>query len=180
MLPYYKNILLVSGNGRNVGKTTFTCKLIEQFSHLGIIAVKVSPHWYTFDSKDKILHLEDKLLVMEETNTERNKDSARMLRVGAGKVYYIQSPYDKSLEKAFRLIIDTEGHKQPMVFESAALGKFMKPAFHFHINRQLKKGDKVQQTHSPVDFRLDFDGFEFSFNTGLIHWQKGSWHVSAP
>lgn len=179
MLPYYKNILLVSGNGRNVGKTTLTCRFIKQFSHCGIVSVKVSPHWHTFNHGEQILFLDDNLLVMEETNASRNKDSGRMLLHGASKVYYVQSRRDAFLHRAFNLIIENEGAHKPMVFESAALGKFIKPAFHFHVKRPLARGDKKQLTHSPADHILHFDGKDFNFDLERVRWADGKWEVAS-
>jgi len=43
----YPNILLVSGNGRNSGKTTLACKIIERFSKdHEITGLKISPHFH--------------------------------------------------------------------------------------------------------------------------------------
>ncbi len=174
---YFPNILLISGSGRNVGKTTFTCRTIKAFSRLGIVAVKISPHWHIQNESKKTLLKEENTLLLEELNTGGDKDSSRMLRSGAARVYYIQNLADTGLLKAFKIIMKREGKKRPMIFESAALGKYITPAIHLHINRPVQDGDKVVPANGSIDRFINFDGREFDFSPGSLSWEENSWSM---
>ncbi len=177
MNEYYPNILLISGSGRNVGKTTFTCSLIETFSRSGIVAVKVSPHWHSQDGgKDILFETKDTLLI-KETNVSGDKDSSRMLRSGASRVYYLQNIKDKGLLQAFDIIIKREGSQRPMIFESAALGRYMRPALHLHITRPLQDGDKAVASSGKIDRIIRFDGKEFDFTPAGLEWTGTTWSI---
>ena len=86
------NLLIVAGAGRNVGKTEFVCRLIEKHSSQSdIYGLKVS----AIHPDEAIYHGDHSKQrftanLFEETRYDLDKDTSRMLRAGAKKVYYLQ------------------------------------------------------------------------------------------
>lgn len=88
-----KRLLVVGGTGRDVGKTEFICRLISKTSeNVPVYALKVSAIYPdeelfhgTHSSDEKKQHL------FEEVNKTTAKDTSRMLRAGARKVFYLRS-----------------------------------------------------------------------------------------
>jgi hypothetical protein len=123
------NLLLIAGTGRNSGKTTLACQIIEQFRHLGIISIKISPHLYM--PTDGLILVSEKYcpsgyLIYEETNPESSKDSSRMLKCGAAKVYFVQSK-EEFINEAFSEIIENISEKTPVICESQTLRNYIEP-----------------------------------------------------
>jgi len=59
------NILLITGNGKNVGKTTLSCRIIEnQNNEYDFIAVKISTHFHEYYYDDKIIFKNDDVIII--------------------------------------------------------------------------------------------------------------------
>ncbi len=180
MLPSYPNIILLSGTARNVGKTTFVCRLMAHFRHLPFTAVKVSPHWHDHDPRQALVYNENGLFVMREQNRESSKDTSRMLRCGAQRVYYVQHTNESMLMQAFHAIMSEGNGHHPLIFESAILGKFIRPGLHFRISRDGFTETKKIPAHIYVDrfICFDFDGRDFDIELERIRWKDGSWTLA--
>lgn len=125
---YYPNILLISATGRNLGKTTLACNIIESFKEQEIIAVKISPHFHKINrEQDIILEQTQEYILIEEDKADTSKDSSRMKAAGAKRVFFLMVK-DFFLEKAFNRIIREANGKSPIIVESAALVNILKPA----------------------------------------------------
>ncbi len=179
VLGYFPNVLLISGSGSNVGKTTLSCLLIDRFKDTGVVAVKITPHWHRQDGDVDILHHEENLLILNEKRRDSRKDSSRMLRSGANKVFFVQNTVDDGLLTAFPIILGAAGRSVPMIVESAALGKYLQPACHFHIVRPGTKKHKLQNTGIPIDHIIRFDGEAFDFDLERISWEEGGWRIGS-
>jgi hypothetical protein len=120
------NLLIVAGSGRNSGKTTIICRLIEQFSHLGITAVKISPHFHK--PSDGLIPYSEKpgFEIFQETNSDTFKDSSRMLKGGAERVFYIQTR-EEFLKEGFADFYSNLAPDKPVICESPALIKYITP-----------------------------------------------------
>jgi len=131
------NLLLIGGNARNVGKTTFICDILKTFSHNNdIVAIKTSCHFHGISPTDIIIANNEEFVIVKETVTNTGKDSARMLASGAKEVFFIQAK-DKYVEKAFNFIIDYLKNTPLIICESAALRMFLIP--HFFITLVTSK-----------------------------------------
>jgi uridine kinase len=99
------NILLISGSGRNVGKTTFCCKIIEKFSDENrIISIKTSSHFHKVDdTSSQVVSITDNYQIIEELNTETDKDTSRFLRAGSSSSFLIMAK-ESFLMEAFKKI----------------------------------------------------------------------------
>ncbi|WP_419175178.1 hypothetical protein [Desulfosediminicola sp.] len=128
------NLVIIGGAGRNVGKTEFVCRLIQSFSaEYDIYALKVSAifpdeHLYHGDhSRD---FPEGKLF--EENRLNGPKDTSRMLRAGAKKVFYLRSD-DAGIEAGYREFSKRIPDNALVVCESNSLRSVVDPAIHIVV-----------------------------------------------
>jgi len=130
MKSQYLNIFLITGSGRNVGKTTFCCNLIEKFSKENrIIAIKISNHFHDLMDQDlKYYHKSDDFIIAEEINVEGLKDTSRYLKSGADSSFLIISKNEflgNAIDKLNNLI-DLDAN--PIVMESGAFLELFSPS----------------------------------------------------
>jgi len=129
MMNTSRQLLIVGGTGRNVGKTEFICRLIEKISlQVPVFAIKVSAQF----PEEEIYHGnhsadESDFQVFEEMNRTSDKDTSRMLRAGAARVFYLRSD-DRRIEAGFDSLLQQIPEKAAVVCESNSLGKFVTPA----------------------------------------------------
>lgn len=131
------NVLLVGGVGRNVGKTEFVCRVIGKISQTReVYGLKVSVIY----PDERLFHgshseeLEQGRL-FEETNAETRKDTSRMLRAGAQRVFYLQSDETGILKgfNDFRKIIPQNA---VVVCESNSLGEVVVPGLSIMVKSE--------------------------------------------
>jgi hypothetical protein len=120
------NLLLIAGTGTKSGKTTMACMIIGQFKQLDVIAIKISPHFHETTPGLKALYEEPGYAIYEETNTETTKDTSRMLKAGAAKVYFAKVLDDRLLF-VFNKIMDLIPEGAPVICESPSLRNFIEP-----------------------------------------------------
>lgn len=126
----YKNLLIIAGTGRNSGKTTLACQVIDKFRQLLPVAVKISPHFHEPTSGLLEWHIEEGFSIFTENHKEGNKDSSRMLGAGAAKVYYLQCR-DEYIKRAFSMVFSTLPADRPVIYESPSLAKYIDPGVLF-------------------------------------------------
>ncbi|TKB10421.1 hypothetical protein [Desulforhopalus sp. IMCC35007] len=123
-----KRLLVVGGTGRDVGKTEFICQLLKKISVTHeVYALKVSA---IFPDED-LFHgshdeSESRLHLYEELNASTTKDTSRMLRAGAKKVFYLRSD-DAGILDGYRNFVNQIPPKAIVICESNSLGQFIKP-----------------------------------------------------
>jgi hypothetical protein len=134
MIPDSKNILLISGSGRNVGKTRFICGVIAANSTHQPLAIKITPHFHKPTPGLETIAVTENYRVYFETDMYSGKDSALFLEAGAGMVIYIQTT-DQYLEEAFHLAVSKNRPGVPVITESAALRKYVVPGLYLFIQK---------------------------------------------
>lgn len=144
------NLLLIFGNGRNVGKTTFGCKIVREVAvNYEVIAIKVSSHFHELHPQQLILVNEPNLIIAQETDFQSDKDSSRYLKAGASKAYYVQC--NSIGIKDLALWIDENiSIQMPIVCESAALGNFIFAGQSIFIVNSLGSKNKIDYTEATV------------------------------
>jgi hypothetical protein len=147
---------LISGSGRNVGKTTLACLIIETLSTKGeVTAVKISKHVHFLTEKQRVIVNKPGLLIAEELDHDSNKDSSRYLQAGACRSLFIQAQEDQYLLLANWLEENIEG---TVVCETGFLGNFLTPAKAFFVEGE----EKTKEIHWNFPFsRTTFDGKGF-------------------
>jgi hypothetical protein len=122
----FPNVLLITGSGRERGKTMLACNIIRKWkSTENIVAIKISPHIHMHDDPVNIVHRTDGYTICEE-KAETHKDSGRFLAAGAARVFYIEAT-DRELLNAFHYVYRLIGRKSLILCESGGLGKLLHP-----------------------------------------------------
>jgi hypothetical protein len=132
-------LLLISGTGRDSGKTTLVCNLLERF-HDGrfITAIKISPHKHKPGPGELPLHSTKDYSIFREEKTDTGKDSAAMLKAGAGEVFYVQAS-DSHLREAMLNLFPLLSAYDLLICESGGLRNFVMPDLFFIIHNFYHK-----------------------------------------
>jgi len=179
-LPFYPNILLVTGNGKNVGKTTLSCAVIEHFKEEKIIGVKISPHFHDFNPEiEDVLYQTKDIIIIEEHRRNTGKDSSKLKSAGAYRVFFIMV-LDHNLQEAFDKLIEIASLDYPMIIESAALRNIIKPSVFLllnHIDRPKPK-PSIEHLLDYVDHKITLsqNGHDFMPND-LSFDSNNKWHL---
>jgi hypothetical protein len=152
------NLLIIAGTGNKSGKTTLACKLIEQFRSLNVISLKITPHFHETTPGLKLLMENPGYAIYEETNKELSKDTSRMLRAGASRVFFAKVT-DSSVFEAFKQILNLIPGDSPVICESPALRYYIDPGLFVVMmssekDNQKDINDLLSLPH--VEFNLTF------------------------
>jgi hypothetical protein len=165
------NVLLLSGEGRNVGKTTLGCRIIERLSgDTKVIALKVSPHFHTLTGSLVSLKDSDSLTIARETDKNSGKDSSRYLNAGASEVYYIQCNED-SLAVLASWINENISQNTPVICESGGLIRTIQPGYAVHIRNGIGRSEQPSRPYSETIYNNNHPE-SVDMN---IYWQNNTW-----
>ena len=166
------NILLVSGSGRNSGKTTFACHAISQLAKTEkVIGLKISPHFHFVEKKQTLVFEGEGFQVFQENDWNSSKDSSKMLRAGASEVYFIQSG-DIDLEKLWEWVEKNIPGNIPVVCESGSFAEKFQPGFQILVvgeepdlskKSYLLNMEKADFIVKKEEFSPEYFGFEIHF-----------------
>jgi molybdopterin-guanine dinucleotide biosynthesis protein len=118
--------MIIAGTGTKSGKTTLACRLIEQFSLLQPVAVKITPHFHETTPGLDLIDKGKGYAVYMEKNPELTKDTSRMLSSGAHAVFFAKVN-DVTLFEAFKKIMGKIEGAPPIICESPALRHYVEP-----------------------------------------------------
>jgi hypothetical protein len=138
------NLLLIAGTGNKSGKTTLACKAIKQFRELGIVGIKITPHFHETTPGLVLLSEKPGYSIYEETNPELPKDSSRMLKAGASKVFFAKVT-DESLLAAFKEILKHIPAGNPIVCESPALRYYTDPGLFIIMKSKYSNNKNINE-----------------------------------
>ena len=152
-----KNLLLVAGTGTKSGKTSFICRVITEFQTIGIVAIKITPHFH--ETTDGLILISEGAgyAIYRETNGESFKDTSRMLNAGASTVYFAKV-WDDQLSEVFNKIMKLIPAGTPVICESPALRNFAVPGVFVIMNSGIinkKKDISYLQKLPHVMFELE-------------------------
>ena len=168
------NLLLIAGTGNKSGKTTLACRVIEQFRDIGVIGIKITPHFHETTPGLVLLSESDGYSVYEETNSDTGKDTSRMLKSGATRVFFAKVT-DNDLLTAFRDILHRIPEGTPLVCESPALRYYAEPGIFVIMrsdNSNNNKNIKQLQELPHVNIHLDV---LLVMNEVPFHYDEGKW-----
>jgi hypothetical protein len=172
------NLLLIAGTGTKSGKTTLACRIIEQFRHLNITAIKITPHFHETTPGLKVIIEEPGYAIYEETDQDSTKDTSRMLRAGAARVYYAKVLDDRLLF-VFNKITELIPEGTPIVCESPALRYYVEPGAFLIIRSDTtnKRKDISELLKLPhVMFKFE----ELSQMSSIpIEFNDGKWRIAS-
>lgn len=79
--PEHPNIIPIADQGQNIGKSTFTCKVIDKFSQTHTIyALKTTPHLQKSVCTATLIKQREEFIFMKEKVNAGNKKSVRTLQ----------------------------------------------------------------------------------------------------
>lgn len=174
------NLLLLAGTGRNSGKTTLICAVIQKISaREPVVAVKITPHWHAQRTPGKILIDREDIYIVEETQPESSKDSARMLRAGAQKVLFVMAK-DEQLEEAIPLLFDLIPPQTAVVCESGGLIRYVEPGLFLVLHRSDQTAPKANlaQLQALAHRWITFDGHKTDFDPETISYSSHTWKIN--
>ena len=172
-----RNILLISGSGRNVGKTNFLCEVIARNANQNVVAVKITPHFHEPTTGLISVTTTEDYRIFQETEATSEKDSSLFLRSGASKVFYIQTT-DIHLEEAFSITLKQVNPDQPIVTESAALRKYISPGLYVFIQKEQEEvKPSALEMKQLADVIVYSDGERYSLNPKSIFFNQ-PWEIN--
>lgn len=171
------HVLLISGSGRNCGKTSLACSIITDLSKSkNVVALKISPHFHKLSEKQVLLFSHDDFKIYKETDSASSKDSSRMLAAGASESIYLLCE-DKNLYKAWARLNKVLSQHQAVVCESGSLARLFKPAIHLLVEGEYP--DKMKRSYLEnkafSNSIVHFDGLEFDLNIADIDFTGKQW-----
>lgn len=168
------NVLLVAGNGRNVGKTYFTCEVIKHLTKsVPVSAIKISSHFHSYD-KTNVIFENEKFVVIEEKQISP-KDSSLMLQAGAENVYFIMAEQEHLGEAFSKLQPLLPNHA--IVCESGGLHQLITPGVFFFINMRGKKIEKKHHLiHNPIT--VTNDGRDIDFDMSRLQYSNKQFRIA--
>lgn len=174
------NLLLISGTGRNSGKTTLACNIISKFSvNYPIIAVKVSSHLNHVEESGKMIYQRENIYIAEESDTSKSKDSSRMLAAGAKKSFFIVVK-DEQLIDAFTKIKGSIDKNDLIVCESGGLRNVVIPGLFFIVHHSENPSPKSESEKLKrfCDRWITFNGNNFDFSLNSLEIQNNKWNLT--
>lgn len=173
-------LLIVGGTARNVGKTELACRIIKKIStETHVYALKVSTIFpdegiyhgnHSEDSEDQSL--------FEETRYDTAKDTSRMLRAGAKRVFYLRSE-DTGILEAFTRFRSQLPADTAIVCESNSLAGHVQPGLLVMVK---KEGEKIkvraEKRLKTADLIIVSDGSSGFNELDQIHYNPlKHWHI---
>ncbi len=154
------NMILIAGNGRNVGKTYLACEIIKHLSLSSrVVGIKISPHFHDVSAGSSVLYENERFIIVYE-NATTMKDSSLMLHSGAKKVFFIMGEQEH-LEEALSLI-SNELEDHAIVCESGGLAEMVRPGLFLFVK---SKDEHIQKMHLlehvPIIVNNDHVSFDF-------------------
>ncbi len=175
------NLVIIGGAGRNVGKTEFACRLIEKTARdTEVYGLKVSAIF----PEEMLYHGrhgdEEQYSIFEELHDDTDKDTSRMLRAGAKKVFFI-SCANEDVFISYLKFRNNLPEDIPIVCESNSLASCCKSALHLivvpHVGEIKKRvADRIRQ----ADMIIHSDGESGFPQLDVIAYSaKNGWYLAS-
>ena len=177
-------MIMVGASDRNVGKTEFACSLIRKFgSQHNIIGIKVTTIEKADDGCPRggescgvCAVLEANFCITEETDSQSDKDSCRMLAAGAKKVFWLRV-LKQHLGEGINALQAAIGTDVVSVCESNSLRLIVEPGLFFMF--KAVGSNKCKPSAASVEKYADqtvlYDGNDYDINFDEIELIDGKW-----
>lgn len=178
-----QNLLIVGGAGRNVGKTELVCRLIEKVSTAcPIYALKVSavlPDETIFHGDHSGEGAQEQLF--EETRHDSSKDTSRMLRAGARRVFYLRGE-DNAIASQYTSLRRQLPQDSALICESNSLAGYVLPGIHIMVKTaHAAVKPRARKRMALADLIITSDGISGFKEVQCIHYHPDKhWYLSAP
>lgn len=165
-----ERLVLLSGNGQNVGKTTFACQLISHLKNLNqkVYALKITPHFHT-ETPPYCIFKDERFILSLEKDSDTGKDSSRYLEAGVDESFVLQVK-DEFLEEAINYTFSMIPKEVMVIAESGALRRLFEPSIFLFLMKDRSDSIKESAKGLPelANRIILFDGNGFSENVEKI------------
>jgi hypothetical protein len=180
-------MLLIGAAGRDAGKTTFACEVIQRFEQAQPVAAKVT----AIQERDGACprggegcgvcsSLTENYCITEETRTDGEKDTQRLLAAGAQRVYWLRVLKEHLEEGAGRLL-DLLGTDVPIICESNSLRLVVEPGLFIMMRRHSTNAVKAsaQSVLHHANAVVYSDGTNFDLHIEHIKFENYRWMLNS-
>lgn len=176
--------LLLGATGRGAGKTELATRLIGRFAQSHPIeAAKVTAigddcHCPRGRPCGVCSSLEGPFAISEERDPASEKDTSRLLRSGARRVFWLRARR-RHLGEGFLALARQLDPAALLVCESTSLGALIKPDLFLLLNRQDNVVFKASAARviDRADRIVQFDGQEFDLDLTALRISGGRWNL---
>lgn len=179
---HFPKLIVVGGTGRNSGKTSFLCRLIEKYrGAMPVTALKVSAI-YPGENEFHGPHPEksgEEIQIFRETDIHGKKDTSRMLLAGAKEVWFVSAGDDK-LENALEMFFENVNQDAIIVCESNSLAGLFKPGLFIMIKRNEHRPFKqrVIELEKYADMVVNYEDGSFDPLVERINFNHAGWFLA--
>ena len=179
-------MLMIGSAGANLGKTELACAILRRFGKNGdIIGIKVTT---IKDANGQCPRggegcgvcssLDGVFCITEETNRGSEKDTSRLLKCGASRVFWLRVVREHLVEGVTALL-DEIGHDGVCVCESNSLRELVEPGLFFMVTGQDAKTwkDSAQRVGKYADRIVVSNGKGFDIDLDEIEIVGGKWRM---
>jgi Ni2+-binding GTPase involved in maturation of urease and hydrogenase len=170
------NLLLIAGTGRNSGKTSFVCRICEEWdSTLPLVCIKISNHFH-LQKGSKPVYVTSDYAIYEETKAISDKDTERMLKAGASNVFFIEADHE-FVYKAFQRVLEKIPGNAAIICESGTLRRYIKPSLFVMLHTlgtEPKESSKDLMTRADKVFYFEKGNFQLPDKSVVFtnnHWK---------
>ena len=180
------NLLIIGSTGRNTGKTEFACSIIKKHAVTHkIVGIKIVP----VDKNERHCHrgedgcglcdsLKGKFKIIEEDTKDTSKDTSRMLKAGAEKVFLLLA--DRNfLKLGIQALLKKLPEEALVIIESNSVRKVIEPGLFVVIMKSMH--DSIKDSCADViefaDKIIGFDKMKWDFLPDRILIQDGAWVI---
>ncbi|NPA44770.1 MAG: hypothetical protein GXO49_04480 [Chlorobi bacterium] len=176
-----KQLLIVGGTKRNIGKTSLIERIIKKFSSdYDIVAFKIKtiyPNDTFFHGTDtNPLSADEKFRLIEEKNANGNEDTNRMLKAGAKKVFKIKTKANY-ISYAYEELKNKINNNSLLICESNTLRKTVNPSIYLFV-KEANSNDMKPSAKEVIKFANKIiltDGKNHDFNIEEICVKNNMW-----
>ncbi len=180
---------MVGAAGRNAGKTTFACSLIERFKKQhNIIAVKVT----TIQERDGrcprggegcgvCTSLTGDYCLTEEAFGPPGKDTTRLLKAGANRVFWLRV-MKAHLKEGMEALVEKIGPGALVICESNSLRQVVSPGLFLMVRKKdaPKYKNSARAVKDYADKTVLSDGTKFDFDFDALKILDNRWILDEP
>jgi molybdenum cofactor guanylyltransferase len=179
-------MLMIGSAGANLGKTELACAILRKFGKNGnIIGIKVTTIKDTNGQCPRggegcgvCSSLDGVFCITEETNRGSEKDTSRLLKCGASRVFWLRVVREHLVEGVTALL-DEIGHDAVCVCESNSLREVVEPGLFLMVTGRDAKTwkDSAQRVGKYADRIVVSNGRSFDIDLDEIEIVVGKWRM---
>lgn len=181
---YAPRMLLIGATGRNSGKTVLAVGVIRKFHDIvSIVGAKVT----AITDRDGqcprggkgcgvCSSIEGAFCITREEEGAEGKDTQRLIRAGAHRVYWLRA-LKAHLEEGACALMNEIGPDAWVVCESNSLRTVLEPGLFLMMTAKGMPSMKpsAAQVYGKVDVLVPFDGEEFGFDLDSLNLTRNGW-----